>query len=89
MPPRAADACTHLLFALGSATSLPFPFPAVASRARLVEDELEDWDCSARSLSFSFAALTRALERSTLVSRLVIGVELDGSVASVCWVESI
>ena len=58
-----------------------------------MDDELDAGVCSARSFSFSFAALTRALERRTLVSRLVVGVELDGSpgcdVASFCWVESI
>lgn len=84
-----------LLFALAvlSTASLSFPLPPVDSRARLLDDELDADGCSARSFSFSFAALTRALERSTLVSRLVVGVELDGSprcgVASFWWVESI
>lgn len=59
-----------------------------------MDEELDGCVCSVLSLSFSFAALTRALERRTLVSRLVVlGVELDGSpgcdVASFWWVESI
>lgn len=78
-----------------SSTSLPFPFAVAVSRERLDEDDEADGCCSldARSFSFSFsfAALTRALERNTLVSKLAV--ELDGSarcdVASFCWVESI
>ena len=65
----------------------------MVSRVRFDDEELEDCELSARSLSFSFAALTLALERSALVSRLVVGMELDDSpgcdVASFCWVESI
>lgn len=71
-----------LLVALEStATSFPFPFVVVGSRARFEAVEVEDCGCSivvrSRSRSFSLAALTRALERSTLVS--VDAVELDGS----------
>lgn len=93
-PPAGNVERRALLPVLGvsSETSFPFPFDVV-SRVRFEDEELDGWDCSARSLSFSFAALTLALERSALVSRLVVGVELDDSpgcdVASFCWVESI
>lgn len=93
------QAYTYLFVALGgsSTTSFPFPLDVVVSRARLEEDVEADgcWSTDARSLSFSFslAALTLALERNTLLSKLAVDVELEGSarcdVASGCWVESI
>jgi hypothetical protein len=85
----------HLLFVLGasSAASFPLPFDVAISRVRFKDEEPEACVCSARSLSFSFAALTRALERKALVSGLTVGTEIDVSpkcdVAAFCWVESI